>query len=166
MTVATLDFEASSLGSSGYPIEVGLSTVTIDGLVSTWSVLIQSHPSWDVGSGWESKAERVHGISAAALTNGMRPAAVLAHLNMLLVAHGEVWCDGGDYDRFWFERLCKAAPLVKPTFALRDLSELDMSLDERTSLVELLSTSTPEHRAGADAERLCRALLEVRRRRL
>ena len=164
--LAVIDFEASGLGSESYPIEVGVAIArTPADEVETWSTLIRPHPTWRERGSWERKAQAVHGIAPEMLAEGMEPAAVLSRLNDLLGSIGHAWCDGGGFDQFWFERLCKGAPLVKPAFVLWDVKGLFV-LDRRAHnrFAEALAGSEAPHRAGADAVRICRAITFSRRR--
>lgn len=158
--LAVIDFEASGLGSDSYPIEVGVALARAPGaVVESWSTLIRPHPTW-AGAKWDGKAERVHGIPLAALADGLTPAATLTRLNALLGPIGHAWCDGGGYDQHWFERLCKAAPLVKPAFVLWDIAGLFV-LDRRAHnrFADAIARTEPPHRAGPDAARVCGAIL-------
>lgn len=159
---AVVDFEASSLGSDSYPIEVGVAIARDAATVETWSTLIYPHPAWRDGRGWDPKAQAVHGISPNMLAEGMDPAAALARMNDLLAALGHVWCDGGPYDQHWFDRLRKAAPLVKPAFGLWDLAGA-FALDRRgyNRFAAAMAGSEAPHRAGPDAERICWSLIQA-----
>ena len=160
--LAVLDFEASSLDPSSYPIEVGVAVArTADAQIETWSTLIRPHPSWREGGDWGPQAQAVHGITPAMLAEGMDPEAVLTRLNQLLETLGHAWVDGGRYDLHWFQRLCEAAPAVRPAFHLRDLSGLFV-LDRRAHnrfADALAAAGEPPHRAGPDAARVCAALV-------
>ena len=58
MPIAFLDFEAPSLGSSSFPIEVGWA---VDG-GGTEAHLIRPAPGW---TDWSATSERLHGIAQA-----------------------------------------------------------------------------------------------------
>ena len=68
------------------------------------------------------------------------------------------FCDGGVYDQHRLRRLFDAARIA-PSFALENISVLTTSEVERVSFVEALAAIHAPHRAGADAERMCAALL-------
>ena len=113
-----LDFEASSLSHRSYPIEVAYS------LENGW---VESHlirpPEFLDWQDWSAEAEALHGISRDLLSCGGRPPVqVVATLNRALRGR-VVYCDGGDYDRFWLSRLYQAAGM-KPSFRLADCAEL------------------------------------------
>lgn len=160
--IAVIDFEACSLGSGSYPIEVGVALVpNTDQPLHVWSTLIQPHSSWS-STAWDARAERIHGIPQLALSEGLSPSATLLKLNELLKPIGTALCDGGDFDRFWFERLCRAAPLIKPEFQLGHISELLIGDEQmRARLDDALALTRPPHRAGPDAARLCQALCDA-----
>ena len=113
-----LDFEASSLSHRSYPIEVAYS------LENGW---VESHlirPAGQLGwRDWSEQAEAMHGISRDLLVlGGQSPRRVAEQLNRAL--HGRtVYCDGGEYDRFWLTRLYHAAGL-KARFVLADCADL------------------------------------------
>ncbi|MBJ3764614.1 hypothetical protein ILP92_17920 [Maribius pontilimi] len=60
-----LDFEASSLASNSWPVEIGIARV-VDGAVVTESQLIKPHPSWEEAA-WSSESAEVHGLSRSIL---------------------------------------------------------------------------------------------------
>lgn len=159
--LAVIDFEASSLGSDSYPIEVGVAIATgRQADIASWSALIKPSPEWKSANAWDRRSEQVHGIRQSQLDEGLQPAEALARLNELLTPIGTVWCDGGQYDRFWFDRLCKAAPLVRPAFKLWDivgLFALDRAAHNRFAN-HIAQTEAP-HRAGPDAVRICKAIV-------
>ncbi len=161
-TVTIIDFEACSLGSASYPIEVGVALAPrADQPLHVWSTLTSPHSSWSPGV-WDVRAERIHGIAQSTLENGLSATATMLKLNALLGPLGTVYCDGGDFDRFWFERLCRAAPLITPEFQLHDVSKLFVG-DQRalSCMNEALDRSPPPHRAGPDAARLCQATYDA-----
>lgn len=154
---AALDFEASSLDQDSYPIECGLALgPAADEPMSVWSTLIAPCPAWTRSGRWSSKSQRVHGIAQQDLSPGLSPRAVATELNARCAAIGTVWCDGGDYDRYWLKRLFDAAGL-EPAFVLLDVSQVLLP-DDLRRFTEALAVGK-SHRAGADAERLCSALI-------
>ncbi|MFG1285145.1 hypothetical protein [Xanthobacter autotrophicus] len=75
------------------------------------------------------------------------------------LGHDVVWCDGGPYDAYWLRTLFDAAG-IEQTFVLGDWNTLLGGLPEvcRARILTVLGDAPPGHRAGADAERLLRAL--------
>lgn len=160
LPIAVLDFEASSLEMSGFPIEAGIAIARGPNDIESWSTLIRPADGWNVPDAWDPAAERVHNIRGGWLSDGMIPRDVLTSLNERLRDVGPVWCDGGRYDQFWLDKLCKAAWPIKPAFDLHDLTAR-FALDRRAynRFADAMTRSEPAHRAEADAVRICRALI-------
>lgn len=115
-----LDFEASGLGPDGFPIQVAWSAA--DGSVNEcW--LIEPAPGWAVDDGWETTAERVHGIPLATVRALGRPAAWIAARMNEQLADQAVYVDGGACDLVWCRQLFAAAGLAQ-RFAIGDYWEL------------------------------------------
>ena len=159
--LAVIDFEATALSLESWPIEVGIAVApSPDGPVETWSSLILPDPAWDIAAQWDPAAQRVHGITRRDLRDGRDPAEVLADLNARLERPWQVWCDGGQYDRHWLDCLVEAAG-IPPSFELADLA---LPLRQDSALHDCYRdalTGPAPHRAGPDAERICRALLQA-----
>ena len=157
--IVVLDFEATALTPDSYPIEVGVAILTEPSAqVSTWSALIKPDPAWHIDAQWDYDAERVHGISRWALREGLEPLSVMAELNSLIPPGATVWCDGGHYDVGWLGTLSSASGTM-PTFMLGDIGAVLRADDAlRIRYLTCLATTPPPHRAGPDAERICRAL--------
>jgi DNA polymerase-3 subunit epsilon len=157
--LAVLDFEASSLEQDSYPVECGLAVVAaIDEPMRVWSTLIAPSGTWKMSGHWSAKSAKIHGITHEELTTGTSPMTVADELNARFP--DIVWCDGGDYDQYWLDRLYSAANAA-PSFELRDVIELfgaDTGAYHRFR--ELLAQSKRLHRAGDDAEQICRTLLQ------
>lgn len=149
-----LDFEASSLNPSSYPIEVAYSCP--DGEIE--SCLIVPESDW---LDWDPYAQReIHRISRAMLfAGGSAPGQVLERMNERL--SGEpVYCDGGEFDAHWLNRLAQAAGFL-PAFELLDIGTLYPSeLFLRGGLYEQVSeqawgmTEGQRHRADTDVRYL------------
>jgi len=116
--VFCLDFEASSLNATGYPIEVGIAEVE-SGLTLAW--LIQPTPEWhDVGI-WDDASQAVHGIAREELkSSGMAPARVAKELTDIL-AGKRVLSDNVGFDTRWLRQLYAAAGVANPPFVLEEL---------------------------------------------
>lgn len=159
--LAVLDFEASSLGDErSYPIEAGLAiAAAADPPIRVWSSLIRPAAAWVASGDWSARSAAVHGIAPRDLDMGGSPAEVATALNERAAGIPIIWCDGGEYDAHWLRRLYEAAR-IRPTFRLCDLSGLFV-LDRRrmNRYADALGAAAPAHRAGADAERICAALI-------
>lgn len=121
-----IDFEASSLRSESYPIEVAWSTP--DGSIE--SHLVRPHWNW---TDWDEYAEReIHHIQRATLeADGESPREVARRMNTVLA--GQTVCaDAPEFDGHWLARLFEAAG-VAPDFELGDVGLLlPTSLDPGT----------------------------------
>lgn len=100
-----IDFEASGLGSSSFPIEVGV--VLADG--STYHSLIRPHEDWHY---WDSLAQSIHGISPSGLRLYGKPIEQVCHdLNLLCQGH-TLYSDCWVHDHTWLVKLFAAAGIV------------------------------------------------------
>lgn len=116
---AFLDFEASSLASASYPIEVAWSLP--DGSIESHLISPASIARW---TDWSPKAERLHGLSRAQLlTEGQSPAWICRRLNEQLAGQ-MVYTDAPDYDRTWLDELFAACWAGAPNFTLASADEL------------------------------------------
>lgn len=144
---AILDIEASGFGAHSYPIEIGL--VRADGW--RYCSLIVPQPDW---THWDSDAERVHGISRAALQSHGRPAAEVARTLNELLAGQTLYSDGWVVDLPWLRRLFYAVAL-EPAFELspleRILSEGQMAHWHAVKAAVLAASGERRHRASSDA---------------
>lgn len=144
---AILDFEASGLGASSYPIEVGVAL----GDGRKFCSLIAPLPQWQH---WDPRAEALHGIGRELLAaRGRAPAEVATELNGL-VGEATLYSDGWVVDSTWFGQLFRAAG-VAPRFRL---SPLELILDEEQMAnwhavkdAVLAEHAAQRHRASFDA---------------
>lgn len=175
--IVFLDFEASSLGKRGFPIEVGWAAE--DG--STYGSLIRPAPGWEE---WNAEAERVHGIPKKRLfREGAPHGEVAAHMVEMLAAH-DLYASAPSWDGHWLSLLLRASGLPRHTLRLRGVAEARLtaarrafatgSLEERefeqrmdriiAEAAEAASTTPPAHRALEDAQRELWIWREVKRR--
>lgn len=108
-----LDFEASSLGRNGFPVEVGW--VREDGRGE--SHLIRPAPGW---SEWDARAEAIHGIPRATLVaEGTPHDAVARHMVATLAGH-DLLASAPSWDGKWLSLLLRSAGLPRHALRLRD----------------------------------------------
>lgn len=176
--IAFLDFEASSLGKHGYPIEVAwvLSTGEEE------SHLIRPDPTW---TDWDLKAETIHGLSQERLYAEGAPVTDVAERMMSALAGHALYATAPSWDGKWLSRLLRAAGIPRHALRLQDTE----AVHRQTIHEVLLGMSVPaglhdgimkkvlsqaqrkddelgpaEHRALADARREQRLWLDIRRR--
>ena len=149
--IAFIDLEASGLGVSSWPIEVGWCGVEGEAT----SLLIKPREEW-VAQHWDDEAERLHGLSIAELqANGEEPKLVCAALNAALKGK-RVFCDAPDWDGFWLYRLFGACN-VRQEFSLLAFSSLigALNVGNIDQLVAQAEREFPhKHRAGADVRHM------------
>lgn len=155
----TIDFEASSLDSGTYPIEVGVCRWTAqDRCIEGWATLIRPAEAWQARGSWSLASQEIHRIMPAELECGMEPADAVLALNSIIGTH-VAYCDGGEHDVRWARMLIRAAG-TQPTFLLGDFDHFAQQCDQfgYMRLVRWLDRAPARHRARADAERLMKAL--------
>ncbi|MBF9197164.1 transcriptional regulator [Microvirga terrestris] len=175
--IAFLDFEASSLGKEGYPIEVAW--VLSSG--EEESHLIRPDRTW---TDWDPKAETVHGLSRDRLHAEGAPVADVAQRMMSALAGYDLFATAPSWDGKWLSRLLRAAGLPRHALRLQDTE----AVHRQTILEALLEMGLPaelhdaimknvlsqaqrkddelgpaEHRALADARREQRLWLDIHR---
>jgi hypothetical protein len=146
--IAFIDFEASGLGASSWPIEVGWSFED----AVTDSVLISPSPAWPM-TAWDPKAERLHGITPRMLADlGLDAAATCERLDAALGAR-VVYSDAPDWDSFWMLRLYQAAGR-RCAIKLNDFTRLmpPLTQEQKSRLLQQADRLAPRrHRAAEDA---------------
>jgi hypothetical protein len=146
-----LDFEASSLGKQGFPIEVAW--VFEDG--NGEGHLIRPAPKW---SDWDAEAESIHGISRERLdAEGEAHDAIAARLVELLAGH-DLYASAPSWDGKWLSALLRAAGLPRHSLRLRD-SEIVQRESARAILSGLLD---PESLRGQVDSLVARVRAEER----
>ncbi len=135
---AFIDFEASSLGRHGYPIEVAW--VFEDG--RSESFLIAPIEKW---TDWDPAAEAIHGISREQLTSeGVQAERVAQRVLADLQGH-DVFASAPSWDGKWLSRLLRAGGF--PRHAVR-LTDTDLGLfDLASALLAPFVPSSDIHRA-------------------
>ncbi|MEO7692247.1 MAG: hypothetical protein ABIS51_23380 [Sphingomonas sp.] len=159
-----LDIEASALGYGSYPIEVGLALIQGTRLpIRTWSALIRPTQQWREAGVWSSESAVVHNIPFDLLEQEGRPASeICSWLNALLGRAAIVVTDAPLYDQDWLDALFRAGDCDQ-LFTLLDFDALTggFNPDQYRRFVNLLERERVRHRAGPDALRLARSLLEA-----
>ncbi len=133
--IVFLDFEASSLGKHGYPIEVAW--VCASG--GEESHLIRPAPAW---TDWAADAQAIHKITRERLAAEGAPHDVVARRMVEALTGHNLYATAPSWDGQWLSKLLRAAGL--PRHALR-LEDTDVA--HREVVVEALTA------AGVAAER-------------
>ncbi|CAH2606161.1 Transcriptional regulator (plasmid) [Rhodovastum atsumiense] len=177
MSVFFIDFEASSLSTDSYPIEVAW--VGEDGRGESY--LIRPEPDW---CDWSPASQSIHGITRAHLQRDGHEAVWVA--NRLITVLGDpaarVYSDVPGHDQMWLDELL-AASSSAPRIPLRDVYEAyaaacrplhavlagdDLVATARqlvaAAQVEEERRQRVHHRALEDAMSLWRTWADVRRR--
>lgn len=176
--IVFIDFEASSLGKRGFPIEVGWAAE--DG--SGEGHLIRPAPGWEE---WDASAEAVHGIPREQLEREGEPHGAVARRMLEVLRGHDLYASAPSWDGQWLSRLLRAAGQPRHALRLRDTDEAqllaaraalggsDLPEGEREAVVlrvieearaEDRRAGKPAHRALDDAQRELRLWREVRRR--
>ncbi len=117
-----LDFEASSLASASYPIEVAWNLP--NGSIESYLISPAETSRW---TDWSLKAQEIHGISPDELVaDGKIPAWVCRRMNEQLAGR-IVYTDAPDYDGMWLAELFSEY-WDEPKFELRHIDGLLVSI--------------------------------------
>lgn len=146
-----LDFEASSLSRTSYPIEAGW--VFEDG--RSESHLIRPAPGWD---DWDPAAERVHGIARATLLRDGEPHDLVAARMVEVLAGHDLRASAPSWDGKWLSRLLRAAGLPRHSLRLRGSDDANVEAAQSA-----LRHAVPAEKLGVTAGN-CITLLQLRDR--
>lgn len=132
------------------------------------SMLIKPHSSWSMDE-WDEKAEAIHGITSETLESDGADVldvydALLAELSGYVVVS-----DANGFDQRWLQRLCDAAgwptpfDIDSPSIVLPDIAAR-AGIGVHVAVARYIAATHSddvliEHRAGADAARLMRTLV-------
>ncbi|MFL4991668.1 transcriptional regulator [Microvirga sp. RSM25] len=173
-----LDFEASSLGKQGYPIEVAWAFASGE----EESHLIRPAASW---TDWDTKAGRIHGICREQLKSEGTPLEDVAQRMISVLTGRALYATAPSWDGKWLSKLLRAAGLPRHALRLedtemahkrvmRDVLRAAQVPDDlhRTLMQDVLAQAhrsndelgPAAHRALADAQRERRLWLDIRRR--
>lgn len=156
-----LDFEASSLNRTSYPIEVGW--VFEDGREEGY--LIRPAPGW---TDWDEAAEATHGITRERLAADGTPHGEVCDRLVELFAEHAVFASSPPWDGKWLSMLLRGAGRPRHLLRLRDSEEAfaeaararlgeradDRAVAELIAMARALVETRPAtHRALADARR-------------
>jgi hypothetical protein len=176
--IAFLDFEASSLGKTSYPIEVAW--VFSDG--ASESFLIRPAPAW---TDWAPEAEAVHGIPRPQLVREGVPHDWVALHMLTTLRDVTLYASAPSWDGQWLSRLLRASGLPRHALWLKATAEaqrraiLDvleaggLPASRRDAVAGQVSASlrqdanadaAPAHRALPDARRECMRWQRARER--
>ena len=111
-----LDFEASSLSDSSYPVEVGW--VCEDGREAEH--LIRPAPDW---TEWDAAAEAVHGITREQLLREGTPVDVVCDRLVEVFEGNVVHASAPSWDGHWLSMLLRAGGRPRHLLRLRDSEE-------------------------------------------
>jgi DNA polymerase III epsilon subunit-like protein len=144
-----LDFEASSLSSSSYPIEVAWNR--IDGSVESHLISPAGIENW---TDWSAKAEALHGLDREMLKrDGKKPSWICERMNEEL-AGKIVYVEDLTFDGMWLSALFSVC-WKRPTFELKSIDEILESKRNLAALKDHARRLSPaRHRAKADVEYL------------
>lgn len=160
MSIVFLDFEASSLSANSWPIEVGLSWISGDDKVRTWSALIRPDSAWDLDD-WHWQSEAIHRIRLRDLMNHGRPAFQIAREFADRVTGHTLVSDAPAFDGRWMSRLLETIT-DSPDLQILDFDRMVLGRFDRagaTRAFEALNREASVHRAESDAARLARACI-------
>jgi hypothetical protein len=158
--VAFVDLEASGLGSSGFPTELGWAVVKQDGSITSDSFLIKPPSRWTrYTNAWSAASEALTGISREMLDrDGLSPAEVMNRF-LAAVEGCELFSDAPDFDAHWLGMLSDAAMV---DLAGREIGNAKTLIEEAGGKGALAGEPDGlRHRAGADARWLARAFVRA-----
>jgi len=156
-----LDFEASSLSKTSYPIEVGW--VFEDGRAE--GHLIKPASGW---TDWDERAAAIHGITQEQLAREGRPHDEVCRLLVAALAGHALYARSPSWDGKWLSVLLRSAGYPRHLLRLQDCKEafFEAARDRlgdgaSASTIEFLVAKArevveawpPGHRAVADAQR-------------
>jgi 3-hydroxyacyl-CoA dehydrogenase len=146
-----IDFEASSLGKKGYPIEVGW--VFEDGRSENW--LIRPPPEW---TDWDEEAEAIHGIARITLLEEGTPVEAVAQRLLSELGDHRVYASAPSWDGKWLSQLLRGAGLPRHALRLKDTEEA-----RAETAREVLSAALPEAEVEAAVARVLARAAEAAR---
>jgi len=126
-----LDFEASSLSDTSYPISAGL---IVEGKVYYW--IIKPKPDW---IDWSLQSQAIHGLKRSYIeVHGLPADQVFSEISELLTGHNIIYSDAPDWESMWLSRLGKLNTKIDSIFNL-------IKMNKKTFSNELLSNFKSHH---------------------
>lgn len=157
-----IDFEASSLSSDSWPIEIGIAWIEQQDVVVE-SKFIQPDPAWSLDD-WSEESAAVHNIPFADLKSA-EPAVEVARWFKEIIGDNILVSDAPEFDQRWLDRLL--ATLNEPTKQIDDFDRIVwISFSKEDGIVapgtidqvyKLRAERPTTHRAGADAADMAHA---------
>lgn len=154
-----LDFEASSLGDSSWPIEIGFAWLDDRWAVQKESYLIRPHDTWSMEA-WSLMAESIHHIPHGTLVREGKDPATVWHASLARMARRVTVSDNPSYESFWMRRLGEAATgniWAPPIEDMEALFAQTLQAKGMDAACEYLARHPAPHRAGKDAARMAMA---------
>lgn len=159
----TIDFEASSLSTESWPVEIGLSWIDAEGAPKSWSSLIRPHESWILGD-WSEASAAVHGIALADLS-AAPPAETVAREALQIIGRRHLVSDAPEFEIRWIDRLFALLGLGG-RLNCYDFDAVSAEFFPGPALdhvYERLERLKSPHRAGPDSLRLVKAWVHGQR---
>lgn len=154
-----IDFEASSLSTNSFPIEVGIALIEAD-KIESWSSLIRPDPSWQLDD-WSTESAKVHRIPLDVVMEA--PAARDVAMTVLSkIRHKHLVSDNPQFERFWMNRLLSTVDSESQfIFGYEQIaaSACENNAHALDHVYERLERLRRPHRAGPDAARLASGVL-------
>lgn len=149
-----LDFEASSLSDTSYPISAGL---IISGHVYYW--IIKPEPNW---IDWSLQSQAIHGLKRSYIEDrGVPVHQVYLEMMARLTGHRVIYSDAPAWEELWLKRLGEF------NFRIADIGELIGSNQRDNFSSELnktfASNKLTQHRADHDALAIALTVQKLRK---
>ncbi len=136
-----LDFEASSLSNTSYPISAGL---IVEGKIYYW--IIKPKPDW---IDWSLQSQAIHGLKRSYIEEHGIPAdQVFIEISEVLTNHNIIYSDAPDWESMWLSRLGELNIKIESIFTLKDIAKETFSNEFNLSLQ---ANQLVPHRADHDA---------------
>ena len=135
-----LDFEASSLSDTSYPISAGL---IVEGKVYYW--IIKPKPDW---IDWSLQSQAIHGLKRSYIeVHGLPADQVFSEISELLTGHNIIYSDAPEWEAIWLSRLGKLNIKIESIY---DLIKIDKETFSNELLSNFKSHRLMQHRADDD----------------
>jgi len=157
-----VDFEASSLDSGSFPVEVAW----VNEIGQGESHLIRPEPTW---TNWSAQSEEIHGISRTLLLQQGKPADWVAHRALIVLRGATLVSDNPAFDVYWLSMLFKVI-WDKTEIEMVDLQSVIGQVLQRLSVLNEAEVDSSEwHRRAAqlsdEGRVLAASIIEAETRR-